>query len=310
MFLASSRAKINRQQNIFSVDRASSFKRYGDSRKKRDTGSRFSTFFVVVKIKMIDTLFGIKKNMTSAYDARGRRTGVTVLEIQPNIVTQVKKAEGKDGYDAIQLGIGTKKSVRKPQIGHTKKAGLEQKIRWFREVRTTQNMDAGETIELGKVFAKGDAVKITGISKGKGFQGGVRRYGFQGGPKTHGQSDRHRAPGSIGSGTTPGRVLKGKRMAGHMGNETSTVKNLEVIAVDKKDNLLTVKGAIPGHVGGLVQITKLGRIKGYTPPPEEKEEETEEELSDKNEELRNEEKVETAENIETTENKEGENNVA
>lgn len=259
---------------------------------------------------MIDTLFGIKKNMTSAYDARGRRTGVTVLEIQPNVVTQVKKAEGKDGYDAIQLGIGTKKSVRKPQIGHAKKAGIESKIRWFREVRTTQNMDAGETIELGKVFAKGDAVKITGISKGKGFQGGVRRYGFQGGPKTHGQSDRHRAPGSIGSGTTPGRVLKGKRMAGHMGNETSTVKNLEVIAVDKKDNLLTVKGAIPGHVGGLVQITKLGRIKGYTPPPEEKEEE-EEEVKSENETVKTPEnaEAETTENAEVTEEK-GEENAA
>lgn len=260
-----------------------------------------------LKDKMIDTLFGIKRNMTSAYDARGRRTGVTVLEIQPNVVTQVKKVEGKDGYDAIQLGVGCKKSVRKPQIGHAKAAGLDQKIRWFREVRTTQNAEVGDTIELGKIFAKGDAVKVTGISKGKGFAGGIRRYGFHGGPKTHGQSDRHRAPGSIGSGTTPGRVLKGKRMAGHMGNETSTAKNLEVIEVNKKENLLILKGAIPGYTGGLVQITKTGRIKGYTPPPEEKEDE--EELSDKNEELSNGEKVETIESVETSEEK-GEENAA
>lgn len=225
---------------------------------------------------MIDTLFGIKKNMTSAYDARGRRTGVTVLQIQPNVVTQVKSSDGKDGYDAVQLGTGIKKSIKKPQIGHAKKAGVDAKIRWFREVRTTANVQAGEIIEVGKVFAKGDSVKITGTSKGKGFQGGVRRHGFHGGPKTHGQSDRHRAPGSIGSGTTPGRVLKGKKMAGHMGNDTATAKNLEVIAVDKKENLLIVKGAVPGYVGALVQITKTGRIKGYTPPPEEKPEEEEE----------------------------------
>lgn len=262
---------------------------------------------------MIDTLFGIKKNMTSAYDARGRRTGVTILEIQPNIVTQVKKVEGKDGYDALQLGIGTKKSVRKPQIGHAKAAGIESKIRWFREVRTTQNVEAGETIEIGRVFAKGDAVKVTGISKGKGFQGGVRRYGFHGGPKTHGQSDRHRAPGSIGSGTTPGRVLKGKKMAGHMGSDTATAKNLEVIAVDKKENLLIVKGAIPGHIGGLVQITKTGRIKGYTPPPEEKEEE-EEELKSENETVENPGNAEAnvnetpEEKVEVAETKEGEEN--
>ncbi|MFA5932758.1 MAG: 50S ribosomal protein L3 [Microgenomates group bacterium] len=225
---------------------------------------------------MINTLFGIKKNMTSSYDARGRRTGVTVLEIQPNIVTQVKSVSGKDGYNAVQLGIGSKKSTKKPQIGHAKAAGVDQKIRWFREVKEKIDIEPGTLIELGKIFAKGDAVKITGISKGKGFQGGVRRHGFHGGPKTHGQSDRHRAPGSIGSGTTPGRVLKGKKMAGHMGNETSTVSNLEVIEVKKAENLLIVKGAVPGYVGGLVQITKTGHIKGYTPPPEEKPEEEEE----------------------------------
>ncbi|TSC65517.1 MAG: large subunit ribosomal protein L3 [Microgenomates group bacterium Gr01-1014_80] len=226
--------------------------------------------------------------MTSTYDSRGRRVGATVVEMQPNLVTQIKNNE-KDGYDGLQLGIGKKKSVKKPQLGHVKKAGVERGIRWFREVRLqgTPQQDSGQAgdsvqsedlkpgteITLSQVFSIGDAVKVTGTSKGKGFQGGVRRHGFHGGPKTHGQSDRHRAPGSIGSGTTPGRVLKGKRMAGHMGNVKSSAKNLEVVGIDKEKNLLTIKGAVPGATGGLIMITKLGRIKGYTPPPEEKPEE-------------------------------------
>lgn len=208
--------------------------------------------------------------MTSTYDARGRRVGATVIEISPNAVTQVKTKNGKDGYSAVQLGFGTKKSTKKPQIGHAKKAGIENKIRWFREIRTEEDVKPGQEILVGQVFSVGDEIKVTGTSKGRGFQGGVRRHGFHGGPKTHGQSDRHRAPGSIGSGTTPGRVLKGKKMAGHMGNAQSSVRGLEVVAVDKTNNLLTVKGAVPGFPGSLLMITKLGRIKGYTPPPEEK----------------------------------------
>ncbi|TSC65695.1 MAG: 50S ribosomal protein L3 [Microgenomates group bacterium Gr01-1014_80] len=229
---------------------------------------------------MINTLLGIKKNMTSTYDSRGRRVGATVVEMQPNLVTQVKTSEGKDGYDGVQLGAGTKKSVKKAQLGHVKKTGIERGIRWFREIRgDAEALQPGIELTLSQVFSIGDSVKATGTSKGKGFQGGVRRHGFHGGPKTHGQSDRHRAPGSIGSGTTPGRVLKGKRMAGHMGNVRSSAKNLEVVGIDKEKNLLTVKGAVPGATGGLVMITKLGRIKGYTPPPEEKPEEEEVETS-------------------------------
>lgn len=212
--------------------------------------------------------------MTSTYDARGRRVGATIIEVGPNFVTQIKSKD-KDGYEATQLGFGVKKSVKKPQIGQAKKAGVDKKLRFFREV-TGKVEDLGREIIIGDVFSKGDAVKVAGISKGRGFQGGVRRYGFAGGPKTHGQSDRHRAPGSIGSGTTPGRVFKGKRMAGHMGVERVSVRNLEVVAVDRKNGLLTVKGGVPGPVGSLVEITKLGRIKGYTPPPEEKPEEEEE----------------------------------
>jgi large subunit ribosomal protein L3 len=279
---------------------------------------------------MINTLLGIKKNMTSGYDARGRRTGITVVEIKPNFVTQVKTADGKDGYDAIQLGTGSKKSVKKPQIGHAKKAGIEAKIRWFKEVKQQATGDneqseeikpgqemsklsPGQEIKLDQVFSVGDSIKITGTSKGKGFQGGVRRHGFHGGPKTRGQSDRHRAPGSIGSGTTPGRVLKGKRMAGHMGVETSSVRNLEVVAINKKENLLMVKGAVPGFTGGLIEITKLGRIKGYTPPPEEKEEEpSEAEAVDGKEEPKQDDQVvdksaETAEIAEAPKEEGGEN---
>lgn len=225
---------------------------------------------------MVNTLLAVKKGMTSVYDARQRRVGATVLEVKPNFVIQVKTRDGKDGYDAIQLGIGTRKSIKKPQLGHTRKAGVDQQIRWFREVMVNKaDVKPGQRINVDQVFSVGDAAQVTGISRGKGFQGGVRRHGFHGGPKTHGQSDRHRAPGAIGAGTTPGRVYKGKRMAGHMGVQRVSVRNLEVISVDQQNNLMIIKGAVPGYSGSLVTITKLGKIKGYTSPPEEKVEEPE-----------------------------------
>ena len=235
---------------------------------------------------MIQTLIGIKKNMTATYDSRGRRVGATILEVAPNLVTQIKTTETKDKYNSVQLGYGTKKSVKKPQIGHVKKAGVEAKVRWFREVKSEENetLQPGTQVTVDQVFSIGDVVKVTGVSKGKGFQGGVRRHGFHGGPKTHGQSDRHRAPGSIGSGTTPGRVLKGKKMAGHMGSMGASVLNLEVVGIDKTNGLLTVKGGVPGSLGGVLSITRLGRVKGYTPPPEEKVEEEGEGESVKGEE--------------------------
>ena len=239
---------------------------------------------------MVNTLLGIKKNMTATYDSRGRRAGATVVQIQSNFVTAVKTSDGKDGYNAIQLGYGTKKSVKKPQLGIGKKAGIEQPLRWFRikgkgeSVKgEVENLKPGTEIKLDQVFSIGDAVKVTGTSKGKGFQGGVRRHGFHGGPKTHGQSDRLRAPGAIGSGTTPGRVYKGKKMAGHMGASQFTVRNLEIVGIDKGKGLLIVKGGIPGPEGSLVTITKLGRIKGYTPPPEEKPSEEEEQVESSSE---------------------------
>lgn len=234
--------------------------------------------------------------MTSTYDARGRRVGATMIEIYPNIVTAVKKSAGPDGYEAIQLGIGHKKSVKKPQLGQFKKSGIDssalfglgKSIRFLREVRVKDaKNEPGNQIKVSDVFSKGDEVKVSGISKGRGFQGGVRRHGFAGGPKTHGQSDRHRAPGSIGSGTTPGRVYKGKRMAGHMGAKKASVRGLEVIEVDKRNNLLVIKGGVPGHIGSLLGVTKLGRIKGYTPPPEEKPEEPEESEESDNQKTQN-----------------------
>ena len=224
---------------------------------------------------MINTLLGIKKEMTSAYDARGRRVAITKVAVSPNFVTQVKTVE-KDGYNAVQVAMGSKKSVKSPQKGHFKKAGVAENLRYVKETRTSEDEDltAGTEIAINKVLRKGDEVKVTGTEKGRGFQGGVRRHGFHGvGMRTHGQSDRQRAPGSIGTGTTPGRVLKGKRMAGHMGNETATVMGLEVIAVNKADGVVSIKGAIPGPYGGLVKIIKTGVIKGYVAPPEEKEEE-------------------------------------
>ncbi len=231
--------------------------------------------------------------MTVSYDARGRRVGATLVEISPNLVTMVKKQEGKDGYNAVQLGLGSKRMINKPLEGLLKKNGFTERVRYLREVKSEENdLEAGAKISLNKVFSKGDAVKVTGISKGKGFQGGVRRYGFAGGPKTHGQSDRHRAPGSIGQTTTPGRVYKGKKMAGHMGMDTKSVLNLEIIGVDRKNNILTLKGGVPGYTGALLMITRLGKIKGYTPPPEEKEDEIEESEPEKVEEIKNEEKGE------------------
>jgi large subunit ribosomal protein L3 len=201
---------------------------------------------------------------------------VTKIKVWPNFVTQIKTSD-KDGYLAVQIATASKKSVKKPQKGHFKKAGVPENLRFVKEVRVSEEdlgtVENGKEIKVGDVVRIGDEVKVTGTEKGRGFQGGVRRHGFHGGPKTHGQSDRHRAPGSIGTGTTPGRVLKGKKMAGHMGAEKATTRGLEVINVDKINNIVSIKGAVPGPYGGLIIITKTGQIKGYTPPPEEKEEE-------------------------------------
>ncbi len=165
----------------------------------------------------------------------------------------------KDGYTAVQLGFGRAKKLRSPERGQLK--GLDQ-FRYLREFRLdkTEGIKIGDKVDAS-VFKAGDLVDVTGISHGKGFAGGVKRYHFRGGPKTHGQSDRLRHPGAIGSTTSPGRVWKGTRMAGHMGNEQVTVKNLEVFQSSVERNLLLVKGAVPGAKNGLVIIKKSGRSK-------------------------------------------------
>ncbi len=200
-------------------------------------------------------LIGRKVGMTQVFDGAGNVIPVTVVEAGPCWVTQVKTT-ATDGYEAIQVGFEETRRVAKPQEGQFQKVGVRM-LRHLREWRVgdASGYAAGQRLDAS-IFAAGEMVRVTGISKGKGFQGVVKRHGFAGGPKTHGQSDRERAPGSIGSGTTPGRVLKGLRMAGRMGNEQVTVRGLLVIRADAQRNLLLIKGAVPGPRNGLVTVSK------------------------------------------------------
>ena len=190
--------------------------------------------------------------MIQYFDEQGRVHPGTVIEAGPVVVTQVKTKE-VDGYDAIQVGYGTQKKERinKPRLGHFKDLGM---FRYVKEIRLATASDAkvGDTLDLD-TFMQGDVVTVTGTSKGKGFQGVVKRHGFHGGPRSHGQKHSEREPGSIGGGLRV-RVPKGMRMAGRMGSDTITVKNLKVIDVDMNEHLLVVKGAIPGRKGTLVAI--------------------------------------------------------
>ena len=200
----------------------------------------------------LEGLLGKKLGMTQIFDDGGTVHAVTVVEVTPVTVTQVK-TPAKEGYGAIQIGYGTRKKSNKPMRGHTKKLGDFRTLREFR-VRGEGEYAVGDTVGLD-IFSEGDLVDVRGVSRGRGFAGGVRRWGFHGGPKTHGQSDRHRAPGSIGSGTTPGRVYKGQKMAGHMGAANVTVRNLKVIAKDEAKGLLLIQGAVPGATNGTVRVT-------------------------------------------------------
>jgi large subunit ribosomal protein L3 len=205
---------------------------------------------------MIQGVIGRKLGMTQAFRDDGKAEAVTIIEAGPCIVVQVK-TEDKEGYNAAQLGFGKAKKLKSPQRGHLKELG---EFRYLKEFRLTGDEDVkvGDKVDVS-LFQAGDLVDIAGVSKGKGFAGVVKRYGFAGGPKTHGQSDRHRAPGSIGATTSPGRVLKGTRMPGHMGNQLLTVRNLEVLRIDPDRNLLLVKGAVPGAKNGLLFIGKSGK---------------------------------------------------
>lgn len=201
-------------------------------------------------------LLGTKIRQTQVFDKNNWRIPVTEIEMQPNkVVVCLEKT--------AQLGYGEKKikHLTKPMLGHFKKAGIEKNYpRFLQEIaveKSAEELKTGEIISLDKVFEVGDKIKITGTSKGKGFAGVVKRHHFHGGPATHGQSDRQRHPGSIGQSTTPGRVYKGKRMAGKMGNERILVKNLEVVEVNSEKGILIVKGLVPGHRGSLLEVEKI-----------------------------------------------------
>ena len=204
-------------------------------------------------------MLGRKIGMTSVFDDQGDNIPCTVIEAGPNVVTQVKRADGQDGYDAVQLGFADKKEKRttKALRGHFEAAGTtpKKKIREFDW--SGDEVDLGDEIRVDDVFEEGELIDVAGTSKGKGFQGVVRRHGFRGvNDRTHGQHNRERAPGSIGQSSDPSRVYKGMRMGGQMGHARVKVKNLEVVRILPEHNLLLVRGAIPGPKNGFVELFK------------------------------------------------------
>ncbi|MEJ2050711.1 MAG: 50S ribosomal protein L3 [Calditrichota bacterium] len=203
----------------------------------------------------MSAILGKKIGMTRIFDNEGNVIPVTVIEAGPCYVTQVK-TEKIDGYDAVQLGFGTKKekNVSKPLLGHLKKASVQptQKLKEFEPFKDRE-LKIGDVVKAD-VFKPGEVVKVTGISKGRGFAGVVKRHHFSGGPVTHGESDRLRAPGSLGQSSDPSRVYKGLRMAGQLGNKKVSVKNLTIVMVDAEKNLLFIEGAVPGARNSFVEI--------------------------------------------------------
>jgi large subunit ribosomal protein L3 len=203
---------------------------------------------------MLKGLIGKKIGMTQIFDENGAAVPVTIIEAGPCFVTQVR-TPSNEGYSSVQLGFDEVKPKRLSggELGHLKKSNTPP-LRFLREfVVKDPGVTVGDQVKVD-LFAAGDSVDVVGTSKGKGFAGAVKRYHFRGGPATHGQSDRERAPGSRGSGTTPGRVYKGAKGAGHMGNDRVTAQNLKVVLVDVERNLIGVRGAIPGSRNGLVMV--------------------------------------------------------
>jgi len=198
-------------------------------------------------------LIGRKVGMTQVFEKDGTMVAVSVLEVAPNMVTRLRTTD-RDGYTAVQLGTDEKKKINKPRAGQLGDLPALSTIREFR-VDDLADYQVGQTVAVGDVFADGDLVDVTGVSKGKGFAGHVKRHNFSRGPKTHG-SDHHREPGSIGPGTTPGRVYKGVRMAGHMGDDRVTTKKVKVVRADTEHNLLLLKGSLPGGRGSLILVRK------------------------------------------------------
>lgn len=214
---------------------------------------------------MINSVLGTKISQSQHFTAEGRRIPVTNILVGPLYIVDLKTQQ-KDGYDAIKLGLGKRRIgvITKPELGVFKKAGLEKNPpRFLREIEVdsktieANQLKIGMNINASDVFCEGDKTQVIGVSKGKGFQGVVKRHHFKGGPRTHGQSDRERAPGSIGQTTTPGRVYRGKRMAGRMGGDRVTIKNLRVVKIDTEKNVLVLSGVVPGGRNSLLIIEKI-----------------------------------------------------
>lgn len=205
----------------------------------------------------MNTLLGRKIGMTRIFTEDGTAIPVTVIQAGPCPVVQIKTAEN-EGYNAVQIGYDEIRDtlLNRPKRGHFQKAGVKP-VRHLKEVRvdSTEEIEKGQTFKVD-IFKLGERVDVTGISKGLGFQGSVRRHGFAGGPKTHGQSDRWRAPGSIGQSSDPSRVFKGTKMPGRTGGDAVTVKNLQVVMIDPDNNLICVRGAVPGKSKNLLRIRK------------------------------------------------------
>lgn len=194
-------------------------------------------------------ILGQKIGMSQIFGKEGEVIPVSVIEAGPCVVIQIKSSEN-DGYQAVQIGFGTRKKISKPLVGHLKNLG---KFRHLREFKGVADLKVGDKIGVG-IFQEGDRVKVSGVSKGKGFQGVVKRHGFSGGMASHGNKDRLRAPGSIGT-SFPEHVRKGRRMAGRMGFDRVSVKDVKIVKVDQENNILAVKGAVPGRRGTLLEIS-------------------------------------------------------
>jgi len=200
-------------------------------------------------------LLGRKIGMSVIFDKEDNKAiPVTVVEVGPCTVTQIKRMQ-TDGYEAVQIGFENSTKLNKPKMGHLKRSGSNFKVLKEFQAENLNDYQVGQTIDVN-IFQEGETVKISGTSKGKGFAGVVKRYNFKGGPKTHGQSDRHRAPGSIGAGSSPGKVWKGTKMAGHMGSVNVTEIGLKIVKIDNKNNTLALKGSVPGSRRSLISIKK------------------------------------------------------
>jgi len=198
-------------------------------------------------------LIGRKVGMTQVFQPDGTMVAVSVVQVTPNTVTRLR-TEARDGYTAVQLGAGERKRLTKPLAGQLKDLPRVKTIREFR-LDSADEYTVGQQLTVGELFAEGELVDIIGVSKGQGFAGTVKRHNFSRGPKTHG-SDNYRRPGSIGPGTTPGRVYRGLKMGGHMGHDRVTIKKLRVVRVDSERNLILVKGSVPGAPGALTFVRK------------------------------------------------------